>query len=117
MSPKSQKNNCFDIIFEKVNSHRNQILFQFHFVILIFCSCCFTRSSTYEDSGRSVYVPYTQGDWRGHLGTDVVRVHSLPNTTVRSNIAFITKSSEFFLNTSAWQGIVGFAYQEISRVR
>ncbi|XP_046581147.1 beta-secretase 1-like [Haliotis rubra] len=73
------------------------------------------ESSTYEDSGRSVYVPYTQGDWTGELATDMVNLPSLPNITVRSNIAFITRSSNFFINTSDWQGIIGFAYQEISR--
>ncbi|XP_071095945.1 beta-secretase 1-like [Haliotis cracherodii] len=73
------------------------------------------ESSTYEDSGTSVYVPYTQGDWTGKLATDLVNLPSLPNITVRSNIAFITRSSNFFINTSDWQGIIGFAYQEIAR--
>ncbi|XP_041373321.1 beta-secretase 1-like [Gigantopelta aegis] len=73
------------------------------------------RSTTYEESGTTVYVPYTQGDWEGILGTDLVTIPAVVNVTVRSHIAFITKSSNFYINTSDWQGIMGLAFQAISR--
>ena len=75
----------------------------------------FFRSTTYKEIGTSVYVPYTQGDWRGTLGTDLVTTQSI-SVTSRSNIAFITESSNFFINGSNWQGILGLAYAKISRV-
>ncbi|ESO89560.1 hypothetical protein LOTGIDRAFT_125352 [Lottia gigantea] len=73
------------------------------------------NSSTYEEDGREVQVPYTQGEWKGLLGTDDVQLTVLPNITVRPNIAFITQSQNFFINGSEWQGIVGMAYESIAR--
>ena len=75
-----------------------------------------SRSTSHFDSGRDVYVPYTQGNWKGTLITDVVSVDTLPNITVRANIATILSSSHFFINGSHWQGILGLAYAEIARV-
>ncbi|KAK7105348.1 beta-secretase 1-like [Littorina saxatilis] len=72
-------------------------------------------SSTYESGISSIYVPYTQGDWSGLLGTDVVTLSALPNVTIRPNIAFITQSTGFFIPEANWQGIVGLAYQSIAR--
>lgn len=77
---------------------------------------CFCRSSSYKEVGTKIYVPYTQGNWKGVLATDLVKPKSL-NVSSRSNIAFITESSNFFINGSNWQGILGLAYAEISRVR
>ncbi|XP_078671843.1 beta-secretase 1-like [Branchiostoma floridae x Branchiostoma belcheri] len=74
-----------------------------------------SSSSTYVDSQKSVYVPYTQGNWKGSLGTDEVSLPSGPNVTVRANIASITSSSNFFINGSNWEGILGLAYSEIAR--
>ncbi|XP_061183759.1 beta-secretase 1-like [Saccostrea echinata] len=73
------------------------------------------NSTTYKLIGTSVYVPYTQGNWRGTLGSDLVTLTSLPNVTVRANIAFITESKQFFINGSNWQGILGLAYRSIAR--
>ncbi|KAJ8316358.1 hypothetical protein KUTeg_006372 [Tegillarca granosa] len=73
------------------------------------------KSSSYIEIGTEVYVPYTQGNWKGVLGTDLVTLTSLPNVQVRSNIAFITHSSNFFINGSNWQGILGLAYSQIAR--
>lgn len=73
-------------------------------------------SSTYSLIGTSVYVPYTQGNWKGTLGSDLVTLTSLPNVTVTANIAFITESKQFFINGSNWQGILGLAYSSIARV-
>ncbi|KAK3106956.1 hypothetical protein FSP39_003917 [Pinctada imbricata] len=73
------------------------------------------NSTTFQGSSRTVFVPYTQGNWKGILGTDLVTLTSLPNVTVRSNIAFITEATGFFINGSMWQGILGMAYKEIAR--
>ena len=72
------------------------------------------ESTTYKEIGTSIYVPYTQGNWRGILGTDLVTTQSI-SVTSRSNIAFITESSNFFINGSNWQGILGLGYAKISR--
>ncbi|KAK7499890.1 hypothetical protein BaRGS_00008981 [Batillaria attramentaria] len=74
-----------------------------------------SQSSTYEPSINTIYVPYTQGEWEGELGTDIVSLDSLPNVTVRPNIAFITSSTGFFIKEANWQGIVGLAYRSIAR--
>ncbi|PVD26975.1 hypothetical protein C0Q70_12124 [Pomacea canaliculata] len=37
------------------------------------------NSSTYRATGETVYVPYTQGEWKGDLGVDAVTLDSLPN--------------------------------------
>lgn len=73
-------------------------------------------SSTYRATGETVYVPYTQGEWKGDLGVDAVTLDSLPNVTIHPNIAFITHSDSFFIPGADWQGIVGLAYQSIARV-
>ena len=73
-------------------------------------------STSYKLIGTSVYVPYTQGNWKGTLGSDVVTLTSLPNVTVTARIAFITESKQFFINGSNWQGILGLAYRSIARV-
>ncbi|XP_048756417.2 beta-secretase 1-like [Ostrea edulis] len=73
------------------------------------------NSTTYKVVGTSVYVPYTQGNWKGMLGTDLVTLTSLPNVTVTASIAFITESKQFFINGSNWQGILGLAYRSIAR--
>lgn len=72
-------------------------------------------SSSYQDLGRSVYVPYTQGRWEGELGTDLVSVPHGPRGTLRANIAAITQSDRFFINGSNWEGILGLAYADIAR--
>lgn len=71
------------------------------------------ESSTYDEDGTTVYVPYTQGNWRGILATDVVSLAS--NTSVRSHLAFILESSDFFINGSNWQGILGMGYAVIAQ--
>lgn len=74
-------------------------------------------SSTYSESilGTTIYVPYTQGEWQGLLGSDVMTLTSLPNVSFHPNIAFIFKSTSFFIPEANWQGIVGLAYQSIAR--
>lgn len=74
-----------------------------------------TESSTYEDQSQHVKVPYTQGEWSGDLGRDVVHIASIGGQSFQANIAAITESKEFFLNESDWQGILGFGYAEIAR--
>ncbi|XP_033758974.1 beta-secretase 1-like [Pecten maximus] len=73
------------------------------------------ESSTYQDVGTEVYVPYTQGNWRGILATEHVALSSMPNSSVRAHIAFILHSSDFFINGSNWQGILGMGYAAIAQ--
>jgi len=81
--------------------------------ILLFYFC---RSTTYDEIGTKVHVPYTEGEWNGILGTDLVSLTSMSNVSVRSNVAFITNSKGFFINDSDWQGILGMAYASIAQV-
>ncbi|XP_074652735.1 beta-secretase 1-like [Tubulanus polymorphus] len=74
------------------------------------------NSSTFSKLGKSVYVPYTQGNWNGPLAKEVVGFTALPRpTVVVTNIACIESSSQFFINASKWQGILGLAYAAIAR--
>ncbi|XP_060554627.1 beta-secretase 1-like [Ruditapes philippinarum] len=73
------------------------------------------KSTTYKELGKSVTVPYTLGSWDGELGTDVIRITSIPNVNITANIACINKAEHFFINNSNWQGILGLGYAEIAR--
>lgn len=72
-------------------------------------------SSTYESTGRTVAVRYTQGNWEGELGIDVVSIPKGPNGTIVINIAAILTSDGFFLPDVNWQGILGLAYPMLAR--
>ncbi|XP_031651940.1 beta-secretase 2 isoform X3 [Oncorhynchus kisutch] len=72
-------------------------------------------SSTYQSTGRGVAVKYTQGNWEGELGTDHVRIPSIPGTPT-INIATILSSNGFFLPGVNWQGILGLAYPLLAQV-
>ncbi|KAM8903158.1 beta-secretase 2 isoform 2-T2 [Spinachia spinachia] len=72
-------------------------------------------SSTYQSSGRTVAVRYTQGNWEGDLGTDRVSIANGPNGTITINIAAILSSEGFFLPGVNWQGILGLAYPMLAR--
>ena len=65
---------------------------------------------------RLVAVPYTQGNWEGQLGTDLIRFIEAPNATVRVNIAMIESSENFFINGSNWEGILGLGYARLAKV-
>lgn len=73
------------------------------------------KSSTYQNVGKSVNVPYTIGSWSGELGEDVIKISTLLGPTVRANIACINKAEQFFINNSDWQGILGLGYADIAR--
>ncbi|XP_076837773.1 beta-secretase 2 isoform X2 [Brachyhypopomus gauderio] len=73
------------------------------------------KSSTYQSSDSTVAVKYTQGDWQGDLGTDVITLPEGPNTTITINIAAILTSDGFFLPGINWQGILGLAYPLLAR--
>lgn len=73
------------------------------------------QSSTYQTSGRSVSVRYTQGNWEGELGTDLITIPHGPNGTITINIAAILTSDDFFLPGINWQGILGLAYPLLAR--
>ena len=99
----------------------NALYYYYVIIIIILTPDLLTslfRSSTYHDLNRKVYVPYTQGEWRGELGEDFATIPmSHPNVSVMVNIASITYSEEFFINESNWQGILGLGYADIARVR
>lgn len=61
-------------------------------------------------------VRYTQGNWKGELGVDLVSVPGGPNGTVVINLATILTSEGFFLPDINWQGILGLAYPLLARV-
>ncbi|KAH9508728.1 Beta-site APP-cleaving enzyme [Bulinus truncatus] len=73
------------------------------------------RSVTFEDLGTEVYVPYTEGEWKGVLGTEIVSVSSAPNISARVNLACITESKNFFIPEAEWQGILGLGYKALAR--
>ncbi|KAJ8400324.1 hypothetical protein AAFF_G00397070 [Aldrovandia affinis] len=72
-------------------------------------------SSTYLSSGREVAVRYTQGNWAGELGRDVLSIPQGPNSSITINIASILTSEGFFLPGVNWQGILGLAYSTLAR--
>ncbi|KAM4743043.1 beta-secretase 2 [Anableps anableps] len=72
-------------------------------------------SSTYQSTGRSVAVRYTQGNWDGDLGTDLISIPKGPNGSVAVNIAAIQSSDGFFLPDINWQGILGLAYPMLAQ--
>ncbi|KAL6467739.1 hypothetical protein MHYP_G00234160 [Metynnis hypsauchen] len=72
-------------------------------------------SSTYQTSGQAVAVRYTQGNWEGELGTDLISIPQGPNGTITINIAAILTSDGFFLPGIKWQGILGLAYPLLAR--
>ncbi|XP_060902206.1 beta-secretase 2 [Labrus mixtus] len=72
-------------------------------------------STTYESTGRTVAVRYTQGNWEGELGIDKVSIPKGPNGTIIINIAAILTSDGFFLPGVNWQGILGLAYPMLAR--
>lgn len=62
------------------------------------------ESSTYKDLHEEVSLFYTQGHWSGELAHDVVFFPTLNSVPpVSCDIAFITKSKDFFVNGSNWQ--------------
>lgn len=46
---------------------------------------------------------YTQGYWKGELGNDVIEFPSLEIPGIRTALAAIQTSHNFFLNGSLWQ--------------
>jgi len=73
------------------------------------------KSNTFVDMNRAVAVPYTQGNWEGELGSDLIRFIDAPNATVRVNIATIQSSENFFINGSNWEGILGLGYAHLAK--
>lgn len=74
-------------------------------------------SSTFENLHRTVEVPYTQGKWSAVLGSDIITIRTDGDPlVVRAEVACITESSEFFMNGSQWEGILGLGYDTISQV-
>ncbi|TNN01626.1 beta-secretase 2 isoform X1 [Takifugu rubripes] len=72
-------------------------------------------SSSYQYTGQGVAVRYTQGNWNGELGMDLVSIPEGPNGTFPINIAAILSSEGFFLPDINWQGILGLAYPLLAR--
>lgn len=72
-------------------------------------------SSTYQSTERAVAVKYTQGEWEGELGTDLITIPEGPSGAITINIAGILTSEGFFLPGINWQGILGLAYPLLAR--
>ncbi|GBP83092.1 Beta-secretase 1 [Eumeta japonica] len=70
------------------------------------------NSNTLINSGKEVHAKYTLGDWHGILASDFIKFPSLRKKIpeVRSQFVLITDSTDFFMNGSGWQGILGLAY-------
>ncbi|KXJ15039.1 beta-secretase 1 [Exaiptasia diaphana] len=73
------------------------------------------KSKTYKDLNRPVSVPYTQGNWEGELGSDLLKFIEGPNATVRVDVASILSSENFFINGSMWEGILGLGYARLAK--
>ncbi|XP_029434201.1 beta-secretase 2 isoform X2 [Rhinatrema bivittatum] len=73
------------------------------------------KSSTYHSLGIDVSVRYSQGNWEGVLGTDVITVRQGLAGNFTVNIATILESKDFFLPGIDWQGILGMAYNTLSK--
>lgn len=72
------------------------------------------NSSTYQEIGTQIHVAYTEGQWDGVLGSDIVSVSSAPNISARVHIACITQAKDFFIPEAEWQGILGLGYSQLS---
>ncbi|KAJ1520583.1 hypothetical protein ONE63_003695 [Megalurothrips usitatus] len=72
-------------------------------------------SRSFVNQHQEVSVMYTQGYWKGELGNDVIQFPSLGIPSVRTSVAAIQTSHNFFLNGSLWQGILGLAYPMIAK--
>ena len=68
------------------------------------------------DQETSIHVPYTEGEWNGQLGSDVVQIATAPNFSATAYVSCITQSKDFYVQGADWQGILGLAYKALSRV-
>ncbi|RUS87731.1 hypothetical protein EGW08_004477 [Elysia chlorotica] len=73
------------------------------------------QSSSFVDQETSIHVPYTEGEWNGQLGMDVVQIATAPNFSATAYVSCITKSKDFYIQDADWQGILGLAYKALSR--
>lgn len=72
-------------------------------------------SSTFSSEGEFITSPYTQGEWIGYFGKEMVSLP--PLAAIETTMGFITQSENFFVMGANWQGIMGLAYAELARVR
>lgn len=82
-------------------------------------------SMTYRTLATNVEVPYTQGNWKGTLGSDILSIRCGYNETTgagvlgevqtRVKVALIKSFTNFFINGTEWQGIMGLGYSRLSR--
>ncbi|XP_012551396.1 beta-secretase 1 [Bombyx mori] len=69
------------------------------------------NSSSIYDSGKKVQATYFEGKWIGRLVSDYIQLPSMPLVPeVRTDMALIMESHNFFMNGSQWQGLLGLAY-------
>ncbi|KAK3706569.1 hypothetical protein RRG08_055009 [Elysia crispata] len=73
------------------------------------------KSSSFVDQETSIHVPYTEGEWNGQLGSDVVQIATAPNFSATAYVSCITQSKDFYVQGADWQGILGLAYKALSR--
>ncbi|KAF0987585.1 hypothetical protein HZS_7727 [Henneguya salminicola] len=83
-------------------------------------------SNTFISLNTAVEVPYTQGHWKGLLGSDIFKIprgHILDDNSsqersdisTRVKVALIHEFTNFFINGSEWNGILGLGYSRLSR--
>ncbi|XP_067133251.1 beta-secretase 1-like [Centruroides vittatus] len=75
----------------------------------------YNRSTTFHTNNQKLIVNYTVGSWQGFLATELISVPSNPPLVVNTNIACIESETNFFSNSSVWQGILGMAYAKIAK--
>ncbi|XP_066999595.2 beta-secretase isoform X2 [Anabrus simplex] len=74
-----------------------------------------SNSSTFRPLDGEVSVTYTQGCWKGHLGSDVVQFPNMSAPVVRCDISLIESSNNFYMKGAFWQGILGLGYPTIAQ--
>ncbi|CAD5116949.1 DgyrCDS5789 [Dimorphilus gyrociliatus] len=72
------------------------------------------NSSTFTNIGRVVDVKYTQGEWLGILGADKINLPKVNDVNCTAYVSLIEESSQFFVEGSNWEGILGLAYAELA---
>lgn len=77
-----------------------------------------SQSSSFSAQGEEFDVKYVGGGWTGEMSQDVLQFCSTPNnctTPSKVNVALITQSSDFFVNETLWQGILGLGFAAIAQ--
>ena len=72
------------------------------------------RSSTFIDYHKTVEIEYSQGGFSGYLGSDRLQFISFYISDVP--VVVVNESWNLFGNYSEWQGILGLAFDSLTKV-